>query len=114
MHVDMKDAGAAGTLPYLAMFACSNLGGWAGDHLISQRGYRVAAARKAINTVGESCSRSPASMCCKLASGLRSLSSLPLHPKPSQDCELVTSVAESGQCEDVVQLEEPIQGPRLV
>lgn len=52
LHVSLKDAGSAKMAPYLAMFACSNIGGWAGDHLITQRAYRVAAARKAINTVG--------------------------------------------------------------
>jgi ACS family sodium-dependent inorganic phosphate cotransporter len=40
-------------LPYLAMFACSNAGGWAGDWLIAPpRSWRVADARKAVNAAG--------------------------------------------------------------
>lgn len=42
---------AAKALPYLAMFACSNAGGWAGDWLISNS-WRVADARKAVNAAG--------------------------------------------------------------
>jgi len=51
------DLAAMGALPkvapYVAMFACSNAGGWAGDWLIAQpRGWRVADARKAVNGAG--------------------------------------------------------------
>ena len=53
--MNLKDAGSAKMAPYLAMFAFSNLGGWAGDHLITQRAYPVAAGRKAINTLGVPC-----------------------------------------------------------
>ncbi|KAK9806410.1 hypothetical protein WJX73_003076 [Symbiochloris irregularis] len=52
LKVNLKDAGSSKMVPYLAMFACSNLGGWAGDHLITQRAYPVEAARKTVNTVG--------------------------------------------------------------
>jgi ACS family sodium-dependent inorganic phosphate cotransporter len=41
------------TLPYLVMFGMSNAGGWAGDWLILSQHRSVAAARKAVNTLGE-------------------------------------------------------------
>ena len=49
---DLADLGAVRALPYLAMFATSNAGGWAGDWLAGARGWGVAAARKAVNTAG--------------------------------------------------------------
>jgi hypothetical protein len=45
--------GPAKTLPYLVMFLMSNAGGWAGDALILQQHRSVAAARKAVNSLGE-------------------------------------------------------------
>jgi hypothetical protein len=44
--------GGAKTLPYLAMFAASNAGGWTGDHLINVRRRSVAAGRKLVNSAG--------------------------------------------------------------
>jgi ACS family sodium-dependent inorganic phosphate cotransporter len=40
------------TLPYLVMFLMSNAGGWTGDALILKQHKSVAAARKAVNTLG--------------------------------------------------------------
>lgn len=40
------------TLPYLVMFLMSNAGGWTGDALILKQDKSVAAARKAVNTLG--------------------------------------------------------------
>jgi hypothetical protein len=40
------------TLPYLVMFLMSNAGGWTGDALILKQHKGVAAARKAVNTLG--------------------------------------------------------------
>jgi ACS family sodium-dependent inorganic phosphate cotransporter len=44
--------GPAKCLPYLAMFAASNAGGWAGDALIINKMATVGGARKLVNTVG--------------------------------------------------------------
>ena len=41
------------TLPYLVMFLMSNAGGWMGDALIIKHHKSVAAARKAVNTLGK-------------------------------------------------------------
>ncbi|DBB12112.1 hypothetical protein WJX82_001890 [Trebouxia sp. C0006] len=52
LHADLASLGAVKTLPYLAMFGSSNLGGWLGDHLIHQRKMPTARARKFVNTIG--------------------------------------------------------------
>ena len=52
LHASLAKAGTAKVLPYLVMFATSNLGGWAGDHLIATRRASVAGARKAVNSLG--------------------------------------------------------------
>jgi len=52
LHASLAKAGTAKVLPYLVMFATSNLGGWAGDHLIATRRASVAGARKAVNSIG--------------------------------------------------------------
>lgn len=44
--------GPAKCLPYLAMFAASNAGGWAGDALIINKVATVGGARKLVNTIG--------------------------------------------------------------
>ena len=44
--------GSIKTLPYLTMFASTNLGGFAGDILIRQRRMPTATARKVVNTLG--------------------------------------------------------------
>eukprot|EP00892_Ulva_mutabilis_P012541 jgi/Ulvmu1/965/UM102_0048.1 len=48
---DLKSIGIGKPLPYLVMFAMSNVGGWSGDWLI-RAGLSVAAARKFVNTTG--------------------------------------------------------------
>jgi MFS transporter, ACS family, solute carrier family 17 (sodium-dependent inorganic phosphate cotransporter), other len=48
---DLQSIGVGKPIPYLVMFAMSNVGGWLGDWLIS-RGYMVGAARKVVNTAG--------------------------------------------------------------
>ena len=40
------------TLPYIAMFVTSNVGGWMGDWLIHTRHRSVAGGRKSVNTLG--------------------------------------------------------------
>ena len=52
LKVNLASLGGVKTLPYLAMFASSNLGGWAGDHLIHRRKIPTATARKSVNTLG--------------------------------------------------------------
>lgn len=52
LHADLASLGAVKTLPYLAMFGSSNVGGWLGDHLIHQRKMPTARARKFVNTLG--------------------------------------------------------------
>lgn len=52
LHTDIAEVGMAKTLPYLAMFLTSNLGGWFGDYLITSVGLSVAGGRKVVNTVG--------------------------------------------------------------
>lgn len=52
LHADLSGLGLVKTLPYLVMFAASNMGGWAGDSLILSRTLRTAGARKAVNTAG--------------------------------------------------------------
>jgi ACS family sodium-dependent inorganic phosphate cotransporter len=49
--------GALKTLPYLVMFLMSNAGGWTGDALILKHHKSVAAARKAVNTLGKAAYR---------------------------------------------------------
>mmetsp|Transcript_1443 Transcript_1443/g.4290 ORF Transcript_1443/g.4290 Transcript_1443/m.4290 type:complete len:472 (+) Transcript_1443:170-1585(+) len=51
LHAGLASAGSAKMLPYLVMFAMSNVGGYAGDWLIGRR-YSVARARKMVNTAG--------------------------------------------------------------
>jgi ACS family sodium-dependent inorganic phosphate cotransporter len=53
-------------LPYLVMFALSNAGGWAGDALILRWHQPVAAARKAVNTIGGcvTCHQRLGVVCC--------------------------------------------------
>ena len=48
---DLKSVGIGKPLPYLLMFAMSNVGGWSGDWLI-RAGLSVGAARKTVNTAG--------------------------------------------------------------
>jgi hypothetical protein len=52
LRANLADLGAVKTLPYLIMFAMSNVGNACGDWLIGQRKWTVAAARKAVNTTG--------------------------------------------------------------
>ena len=52
LHADLASLGTVKTLPYLAMFGSSNLGGWLGDYLICQRKMPTARARKFVNTLG--------------------------------------------------------------
>lgn len=52
LHTPIASVGMAKTLPYLAMFFASNLGGWFGDYLIHKRGLPVGYGRKAVNTLG--------------------------------------------------------------
>mmetsp|Transcript_27989 Transcript_27989/g.71921 ORF Transcript_27989/g.71921 Transcript_27989/m.71921 type:complete len:292 (-) Transcript_27989:336-1211(-) len=52
LKADLASLGGLKTLPYLVMFLTSNLGGWVGDLLILKRRFSVAAARKAVNTLG--------------------------------------------------------------
>jgi MFS transporter, ACS family, solute carrier family 17 (sodium-dependent inorganic phosphate cotransporter), other len=48
---DLQHVGFGKPLPYLLMFAMSNVGGWLGDWFIA-RGYSVATGRKFVNTLG--------------------------------------------------------------
>jgi MFS transporter, ACS family, solute carrier family 17 (sodium-dependent inorganic phosphate cotransporter), other len=48
---DLQSIGIGKPIPYIVMFAMSNVGGWMGDALIGH-GYSVAASRKAINSIG--------------------------------------------------------------
>jgi hypothetical protein len=52
LHANLATMGLVKTLPYLVMFAASNLGGWAGDYLINVRHASVAGGRKWVNTAG--------------------------------------------------------------
>ena len=52
LGTSLTQVGTAKMLPYLAMFATSNAGAWFGDALITQHGYSVASARKAVNSMG--------------------------------------------------------------
>jgi hypothetical protein len=52
-RLELSSMGPLKTLPYLVMFMMSNAGGWAGDALILRQHRSVAAARKAVNTLGE-------------------------------------------------------------
>ena len=52
LHANLASLSGTKTLPYLVMFLTSNLGGWAGDYLISQRLTSTAGGRKTINTIG--------------------------------------------------------------
>lgn len=54
LRLDLASMGPLKTLPYLVMFGMSNAGGWAGDWLILSQHRSVAAARKAVNTLGKS------------------------------------------------------------
>lgn len=54
LHADLASLGSIKTLPYLAMFASTNFGGYAGDFLIRRRRMPVAQARKVVNTIGMS------------------------------------------------------------
>lgn len=53
LRLELTSLGIFKTLPYLVMFLMSNVGGWLGDILILSRQYSVAAARKAVNTIGQ-------------------------------------------------------------
>jgi hypothetical protein len=57
-RLELSSMGPLKTLPYLVMFLMSNAGGWAGDALILRQHRSVAAARKAVNTLGECCASS--------------------------------------------------------
>eukprot|EP00878_Enallax_costatus_P022442 GHUV01023807.1.p1 GENE.GHUV01023807.1~~GHUV01023807.1.p1 ORF type:complete len:425 (+),score=67.56 GHUV01023807.1:22-1275(+) len=52
LRLELASLGVLKTLPYLVMFLMSNVGGWLGDILIISRQHNVAAARKAVNTIG--------------------------------------------------------------
>lgn len=52
LHANLASLSGTKTLPYLVMFLTSNLGGWAGDYLITQRVTSTAGGRKTINTIG--------------------------------------------------------------
>ena len=52
LRANLADLGPIKTLPYLIMFAMSNVGNACGDWLITSRKWSVAAARKAVNTTG--------------------------------------------------------------
>ncbi|KXZ44588.1 hypothetical protein GPECTOR_65g206 [Gonium pectorale] len=52
LKVELNSLGGAKTVPYLVMFLMSNVGGWAGDWLITRRRSPVGAARKVVNTLG--------------------------------------------------------------
>lgn len=54
LRVDLASLGVLKPLPYLVMFFMSNVGGWVGDALILRQKQSVAAARKAVNTIGAS------------------------------------------------------------
>lgn len=76
--VDLNSLGVLKPLPYLVMFATSNVGGWLGDALILQNKQSVAAARKIVNTIGDTCSnqhkwrecRRPSELCACNTAGL--------------------------------------------
>ena len=53
LKANLASLGVVKTLPYLAMFATSNLGGWVGDYLIHRRRVPTARARKTVNTLGK-------------------------------------------------------------
>ena len=55
LHANLASLSGTKTAPYLVMFLTSNLGGWAGDYLITQRITSTAGGRKAVNTIGTSC-----------------------------------------------------------
>ncbi|WIA29477.1 hypothetical protein OEZ86_011978 [Tetradesmus obliquus] len=69
--VDLNSLGVLKPLPYLVMFAMSNVGGWMGDALILQSKRSVAAARKTVNTIGM-LSAAVAVMSMPAASGMMS------------------------------------------
>ena len=48
---DLQSIGIGKPIPYIVMFAMSNVGGWLGDALIG-RGFTVGVARKIVNTAG--------------------------------------------------------------
>ena len=52
LRANLAELGPVKTLPYLIMFAMSNVGNLCGDWLISRGKWSVAAARKAVNTIG--------------------------------------------------------------
>lgn len=57
LHANLSSAGSTKMLPYLVMFAMSNVGNAGGEWLIG-RGAPVARARKTVNSVGaQGCSR---------------------------------------------------------
>ena len=55
LHANLASLSGTKTAPYLVMFLTSNLGGWAGDYLITQRITSTAGGRKAVNTIGTFC-----------------------------------------------------------
>lgn len=57
LGLELASMGALKTLPYLVMFLMSNAGGWTGDALILKHHKSVAAARKAVNTLGKAAYR---------------------------------------------------------
>ncbi len=52
LKVELQSLGSTKTVPYLVMFAMSNVGGWAGDWLILRRRNPTGRARKVVNTLG--------------------------------------------------------------
>jgi MFS transporter, ACS family, solute carrier family 17 (sodium-dependent inorganic phosphate cotransporter), other len=48
---DLQSIGVGKPIPYIVMFAMSNVGGWMGDWLI-HKGYMVGASRKIVNSIG--------------------------------------------------------------
>lgn len=77
LHTNLASLNSAKTLPYLVMFLTSNLGGWAGDYLISLRFTSTAGGRKAVNTIGTALALSPSSCCITIFFILISLRFLP-------------------------------------
>ena len=59
LKANLAALGPVKTLPYLVMFFMSNVGNLCGDWLIMRRKWPVAAARKAVNTVGAGCRHRP-------------------------------------------------------
>lgn len=53
LNADLALLGGVKTMPYLMMFATSNIGGWLGDWFILRLRRSVAQGRKLVNTLGK-------------------------------------------------------------